>query len=165
LHTFDRVIVAVANNPQKAHMFTMEERIVQAKETLAGLTGMGLAPLANMDDPDLKRHPRLTRLMRYAYEHVEETYDFKHLYRYKAKYHPHAWERRYLCFLGRRLSPRILFATLQVRDAFSIRELLSQQQFGVETKNARLGFSRKVESWKHGASFVIGVCSALLFSS
>lgn len=129
------------------------------------MASMGLAPLANMDDPDLKRHPRLTRLMRYAYEHVENTYDFKHLYRYKAKYHPHAWERRYLCFLGRRLSPRMLLATLQVRAAFSLRELFSQQKSGAETKNARAGFSRKVESWKHAVSFVIGVCSAFLFSS
>ena len=129
------------------------------------MASMGLAPLANMDDPDLKRHPRLTRLMHFAYEHVENSYDFKHLYRYKAKYHPHVWERRYLCFLGRRLSPRVLFATLQVRAAFSARELFRQQQLGPETQNSHAGFSRKVESWKHAASFVIGMCSALLFSS
>jgi phosphatidylglycerol lysyltransferase len=129
------------------------------------IASMGLAPLANMDDPDLKNHPRLTSLMRYAYEHIENTYDFKHLYRYKAKYHPHAWERRYLCFLGRRLSPRVLFATLQVRAAFSLREFFRQRQSGAETQTAPAGFSRKVESWKHAASFVIGLCSALLFSS
>src|SRR6266850_3294386 len=129
------------------------------------IASMGLAPLANMDDPDLKRHPRLTRLMRFAYERVENSYDFKHLYRYKAKYHPHVWERRYLCFLGRRLTPRVLFATLQVRAAFSPLELFRQQQLGPETQNSHAGFSRKVESWKHTASFVIGLCSALLFSS
>jgi len=129
------------------------------------MASMGLAPLANMDDPDLKRHPRLTSLMRYAYEHIENTYDFKHLYRYKAKYHPHAWERRYLCFLGSRLSPRVLFATLQVRAAFSLRELFTQQQLGAETQSPHAGISGKVESWKHAASFVMGLCSALLFSS
>ncbi len=129
------------------------------------MASMGLAPLANMDDPDLKRHPRLTSLMRYAYEHIENTYDFKHLYRYKAKYHPHAWERRYLCFLGSRLSPRVLFATLQVRAAFSLRELFTQQRLGAETQNPHAGISGKVESWKHAASFVMGLCSALLFSS
>jgi phosphatidylglycerol lysyltransferase len=129
------------------------------------ITSMGLAPLANMDDPDLKRHPRLTRLMRFAYEHVENTYDFKHLYRYKAKYHPHAWERRYLCFLGRRLSPRVLFATLQVRAAFSLSEIFRKQRIGAEARNTHAGFSGKVESWKHAASFLVGLCSALLFSS
>src|SRR6267142_3381406 len=129
------------------------------------MASMGLAPLANMDDPDLKRHPRLTRLMRFAYERVENSYDFKHLYRYKAKYHPHVWERRYLCFLGHRLSPRVLFATLQVRAEFSLRELFRQQQSGAEAQNSDVGFSRKVESWKHAASFVTGLCSTLLFSS
>ena len=148
---------------------TMELLTTEIFRTLNGegyeIASMGLAPLANMDDPDLMRHPRLTRLMRFAYEHVEITYDFKHLYRYKAKYHPHAWERRYLCFLGRRLSPRALFATLQVRTALSLRELLRQQHPGAGTQTAPAGFSRKVDAWKHAASFVIGLCSALLFSS
>jgi phosphatidylglycerol lysyltransferase len=129
------------------------------------IASMGLAPLANLDDPDLKRHPRLTRLMRYAYDHVENTYDFKQLYRYKAKYHPHAWERRYLCFLGHRLSPRVLFATMQVRSAFSLRELFRREQSQAEVQDADAGFLRKVESWKHAATFVIGVCYALLFSA
>lgn len=129
------------------------------------IASMGLAPLANMDDPDLKRHPRLTRLMRYAYEHVENTYDFKHLYRYKAKYHPHAWERRYVCFHGRRLSPQMLYAMLQVREAFSIREIFRPRAADAENKRASPSFFRKVESWKHAASFVIGMCYALFISS
>ena len=129
------------------------------------MASMGLAPLANMDDPDLALHPRLTRLMRYLYDKVEKPYDFKHLYRYKAKYHPHAWERRYLCFLGRRLSPRMLFATLQVRAALSLGELLGQQQSAAEGRSAHSGFSRKVESWKNAVSFIAGVCSILLFSA
>jgi phosphatidylglycerol lysyltransferase len=127
------------------------------------MASMGLAPLANIDDPDLKRHPRFTRLMRFAYEHVDNMYDFKHLYRYKVKYHPHAWERRYLCFIGRRLSPRILLATLQVRETFSPREFLSRRTFG--TENVREDFSGKVEQWKHAASFLIGLCAALFFSA
>ena len=69
------------------------------------LGSMGLAPLAKLDDPDLRPYPRLTRLMRFAYERVEGAYDFKQLYRYKAKYHPHAWERRYLCSDRRRYHP------------------------------------------------------------
>jgi phosphatidylglycerol lysyltransferase len=129
------------------------------------IASMGLAPLANLDDPDLKRHPRLTRLMRLVYEHIENTYDFKHLYRYKAKYHPQAWERRYLCFHSARLTARMLYATLQVRAALSIRELFHRQQFGANNQKSNGSSSKKVESWKHAASFVIGVCSALLLSS
>ena len=129
------------------------------------MASMGLAPLANMDDPDLAQHPRLTRLMRYLYDKVEKPYDFKHLYRYKAKYHPHAWERRYLCFLGRRLSPRMLFATLQVRATLSLGELLGRQQSAAEGRSTHSSFSRKVESWKNAVSFIAGVCSILLFSA
>lgn len=125
------------------------------------LGSMGLAPLAKLDDPDLRPYPRLTRLMRFAYEKVEGAYDFKQLYRYKAKYHPHAWERRYLCFNRRRLSPRMLYATVQVRNAISLRDILKREQ---REASEGIEFLNRVESWKHTASFIIGLCSALLLS-
>lgn len=125
---------------------------------------MGLAPLAKLDDPDLSSHPRLTRLMQFAYDRVEGAYDFKHLYRYKAKYHPHAWERRYLCFNQRRLSPRMLYATVQVRNAISLHEILKRKRGNASSGNSRFELVKRVESWKHAASFVIGLCSALLLS-
>jgi phosphatidylglycerol lysyltransferase len=125
------------------------------------MASMGLAPLANIDDPDLDRHPRLRRLMQFAYERVEDTYDFKQLYRYKAKYHPHAWERRYFCFRPR-ISPRVLYATLQVRDAFSARELFSRIRSAPAARGPQIGLWGKIESWKHAASFIIGLCAALL---
>jgi len=123
------------------------------------MASMGLAPLALLDDPDLKKHPRLTRLMRFAYEQVNDTYDFKLLYRYKAKYHPHAWETRYLCFNRQRLSPRMLYAAVRVRNATTLMGLLRHRH------NEIRGFQQKLKSWKHAASFAIGVCSALLSSS
>jgi len=125
------------------------------------ICSMGLAPLAKLDDPDLLYHPRLTRLMRFAYERVEGVYDFKHLYRYKAKYHPSAWERRYLCFNQHRLSPLMLYATVQVRNAFSVRDLLSEYK---SRDKSEVGLLKRMESWKHAVSFVIGLCSALLLS-
>jgi hypothetical protein len=57
-----------------------------------------------LDDPDLLDHPVLARLMRFVYERVNINYDFKLLYRYKAKYHPHTWEPRYFCFNQRRFA-------------------------------------------------------------
>jgi phosphatidylglycerol lysyltransferase len=127
---------------------------------------MGLAPLASLDDPKLAEHPRLTNLMRFLYEHVDRTYDFKHLYRYKAKYRPHAWERRYLCFRPG-ICPRILYATLQVRDAFSLRELFRHRssQLVPSRRTAFGAVWSDLESWKHAASFVIGLFYALLFWS
>jgi len=128
------------------------------------LASMGLAPLARLDDPDLSRHPRLTKLMRFAYERIESAYDFKHLYRYKAKYHPQAWERRYLCFNQRRLSPRMLYATVQVRNAISFGELLKNKNRLLPKYSRGFPIKEKVQSWKHTASFVFGLCAALLLS-
>jgi phosphatidylglycerol lysyltransferase len=126
------------------------------------LGSMGLAPLAQLDDPDLRRHPRLTKLMRFAYERVEGTYDFKHLYRYKAKYHPHAWERRYLCFNQPNLSLRMLYATVNVRNAITLQDILKRHQKSAPVAGQGFGLSRKLESWKHTASFLIGLGSAFL---
>ncbi|HSB27365.1 MAG TPA: DUF2156 domain-containing protein [Pyrinomonadaceae bacterium] len=128
------------------------------------MCSMGLAPLAKLDDPDLISHPRLTKLMQFVYERVEGAYAFKHLYRYKAKYHPHAWERRYLCFNQRRLSARLLYATVQVRNPISLRDILKSDKRNDRVPNSRFQLVKRVESWRHAASFVIGLCSALLLS-
>jgi phosphatidylglycerol lysyltransferase len=118
------------------------------------MASMGLAPLALLDDPDLVDHPLLTRVMRFIYQRVNFSYDFKLLYRYKAKYHPHAWEPRYFCFNQRRLSLGMLYAVIHVRNATSLGRFLGQG-----------GFQQRVKTWKHAASIVIGFCWALLSSS
>jgi phosphatidylglycerol lysyltransferase len=118
------------------------------------MVSMGLAPLALLDDPDLLDHPVLTRLMRLVYTRFNSSYDFKLLYRYKAKYHPHAWEPRYFCFNQRRLSVGMVYAVLQVRNAVTLDRVFASR-----------GFSDIVKTWKHAASLIIGLCSALLSSS
>ena len=118
------------------------------------MASMGLAPLALLDDPDLLDHPVLARLMRFVFDKVSIGYDFKLLYRYKAKYHPHTWEPRYFCFNQRRLSLGMLYAVVQVRNAISLELVLGRR--GVQEKN---------KTWKHAASFILGFCWALLSSS
>jgi len=118
------------------------------------MASMGLAPLALLDDPDLLDHPVLARLMRFVYERVNINYDFKLLYRYKAKYHPHTWEPRYFCFNQRRISLSMLYAVVQVRNALSLEMILG-----------RGGFQEKFKTWKHAASFIVGFCWAWLSSS
>jgi phosphatidylglycerol lysyltransferase len=118
------------------------------------MASMGLAPLALLDDPDLLDHPVLARLMRFVFDKVNIGYDFKLLYRYKAKYHPHAWEPRYFCFNQRRLSLGMLYAVIQVRNAITLEMLLG-----------RRGFQEKFKTWKHAASFIVGFCWAWLSSS
>ena len=123
------------------------------------MASMGLAPLALLDDPDLSGHPRLTSLMRFVYQRVNSNYDFKLLYRYKAKYHPHAWEPCYFCFNQKRLTLRMVYAVVQVRNAISVGSLFRKRP------KEEKGFQGKVRSWKHAASFVVGLCSALLSST
>ena len=118
------------------------------------MASMGLAPLALLDDPDLLDHPVLARMMRFVYDRVNLNYDFKLLYRYKAKYHPHTWEPRYFCFNQRRLSLSMLYAVIQVRNALKLETLLG-----------RRGFHEKIKTWKHAASFIVGFCWALFSSS
>jgi phosphatidylglycerol lysyltransferase len=123
------------------------------------MASMGLAPLALLDDPDLSRHPRLTNLMRFVYQRVKNNYDFKLLYRYKAKYHPDAWEPRYLCFNQQRLSLRMIYAVIQVRNVITLGSLLRKRPKKIK------GFQEKAKSWKHAASFIVGLCSAIVSSS
>lgn len=118
------------------------------------MASMGLAPLALLDDPDLADHPFLTRLMRFIYQRVNVSYDFKLLYRYKAKYHPHAWEPRYFCFNQTRISIGMLYAIVQVRNAITVKRLLGQG-----------GFQQKARTWRHAASIIVGFCWALFSSS
>ena len=117
------------------------------------MASMGLAPLALLDDPDLLDHPVLARMMRFVYERVNLSYDFKLLYRYKAKYHPHSWEPLYFCFNQRRLSLSMLYAVVQVRNALTLEMLVG-----------RRGFQEKIQTWKHAAAFVVGFCWAWLSS-
>src|ERR1700752_445438 len=118
------------------------------------MASMGLAPLALLDDPDLLDHPLLARLMQFVYERVNINYDFKLLYRYKAKYHPHIWEPRYFCFNQRRLSLGMLYGVIQVRNALTLEMLIG-----------RRNFPEKIKTWKHAASFIVGFCWAWLSSS
>jgi phosphatidylglycerol lysyltransferase len=122
------------------------------------IASMGLAPLALLDDPDLNGHARLAKLMRLVYQRAHNNYDFKLLYRYKAKYHPHAWEPRYLCFNEKRLTLRMLYAVIQVRNAITLSSLFRRRNKKSE------GLREKVQSWKHVASFIVGLCSVLVSS-
>lgn len=119
------------------------------------MASMGVAPLALLDDPDLADHPLVAKTMRFVYQRVNTNYDFKRLFRYKAKYHPHAWEPRYFCFNQRRLSLSMVYALLRVRKNTPTLERFLGEQRIQET----------VKTWKHAASFIVGFCWALLSSS
>ena len=122
------------------------------------MASMGLAPLALLDDDDLNEHPRLVRLMRYLYERSNIGYDFKSLFRYKTKFHPHSWEPRYLCFNRTRLSMRIIFAVIQVRKPGCFADIVNLRRKEMKATDGMF------ESWRQAASFVVGLCAAILSS-
>lgn len=122
------------------------------------MASMGLAPLALLDDPDLEGHVLLARLMRLIYQRARSNYDFKLLYRYKAKYHPQVWEPRYLCFSSKRLDLRIVYAVIQVRKGNLVGSFFKNRNKSTQ------GIRETLQSWKHIASFIIAFCAAL-FSS
>jgi phosphatidylglycerol lysyltransferase len=129
------------------------EILRRLREEGCEMASMGVAPLALLDDPDLADHPLVARVMRLVYQRVNANYDFKRLYRYKAKYHPHAWEPRYFCFNQRRLSLNMLYALMRVRKTATFDSFARPE-----------GFQEKFKTWKYAASFVVGFCWALLSS-
>jgi lysylphosphatidylglycerol synthetase-like protein (DUF2156 family) len=128
------------------------------------MASMGLAPLANLEDADFAKHPRLAKLMRFVYERKGKGYDFKQLYRYKAKYHPHAWESRYLCFRPA-VSPRVLYATLKVRDAFSLPGAVKNQWCTLKLKSRTIvrALWTNLKSWKAAAFLTLASLCFFLF--
>ena len=122
------------------------------------MASMGLAPLALLDDPDLEVHAALARVMRLIYQRASSNYDFKLLYRYKAKYHPHLWTPRYLCFNSKRLDLRIVYAVIQVRKGNLVGSFFKNR------RKSNQGIRERLQSWKHVASFIFAFCAAL-FSS
>jgi phosphatidylglycerol lysyltransferase len=130
------------------------------------VVSLGLAPLAQLDDPDLARHPRLAKIMRLIYDKSKRVYDFRHLYRYKSKYHPHLWERRYLCFTPR-LSLRMFYALLQVRDAVGVREAIRRRPLASSpdvrpAPEPHKKLARLLNSWKGRVSGLVALAAALL---
>lgn len=97
---------------------TMELLTTEILATLArdgyAMATLGLAPLGDVSAEDTLRHPHFARGARFVYEHLSRPIDFKGLHQYKRKYHPHAWEPRYLCFRPC-IGPRLLYAALAVR--------------------------------------------------
>ncbi len=151
---------------------TMELLTTEIIERLAAegclVASLGIVPLANLDDPDLARHPRLARLMRFTYERIEGADDFKSLFRDRAQYRPHAWEPRYLCFRSR-LSPSMLYATWQVRDAATSAEMLRSvvsravgDHRPLQEMSLKQKFQVTAASCRHAATFVAGFCAAVL---
>jgi phosphatidylglycerol lysyltransferase len=59
---------------------------------------MGMAPLVNEHYSDVPQNIYLTKLLQWLYQYGEKLYPFSSLYKFKAKFHPHWWESKYLAY-------------------------------------------------------------------
>ena len=80
---------------------------------------LGVAPLAGLDDE--KAEP-VEKLLRFVYDHLNECYGFKDLYRAKEKYSPTEWIPAYYIYLPKFLTPDMFYAVVKIQNNNVIRE-------------------------------------------
>lgn len=59
---------------------------------------MGMVPLVNEHYSDVPQNIYLAKLLQWLYQYGEKFYPFSSLYKFKAKFHPHWWESKYLAY-------------------------------------------------------------------
>ena len=80
---------------------------------------LGVAPLAGLDDE--KAEP-VEKLLRFVYDHLNECYGFKDLYRAKEKYSPTEWIPAYYIYLPKFPTPDMFYAVVKIQNNNVIRE-------------------------------------------
>ena len=80
---------------------------------------LGVAPLAGLDDE--KAEP-VEKLLRFVYDHLNECYGFKDLYRAKEKYSPTEWVPAYYIYLPKFPTPDMFYAVVKIQNNNVIRE-------------------------------------------
>lgn len=80
---------------------------------------LGVAPLAGLDDE--KAEP-VEKLLHFVYDHLNECYGFKDLYRAKEKYSPTEWIPAYYIYLPKFPTPDMFYAVVKIQNNNVIRE-------------------------------------------
>ncbi len=77
-------------------LLTTSFRLLQ--EMGSQIVTMGMAPLVNEHYSDVPQNIYLAKLLQWLYQYGEKFYPFSSLYKFKAKFHPHWWESKYLAY-------------------------------------------------------------------
>ena len=85
------------------------------REEGAKSVSMGLAPLANLVEPD-QRPNSVEKLLNFVYEHLNACYGFKSLYRAKENYSPTEWMPGYYAWLPRTPDPSMFYAVVRIQN-------------------------------------------------
>lgn len=76
-------------------------------------TSLGVAPLAGLKEENASF---MEKLLEFVYEHLNQCYGFKDLYRAKEKYSPTVWEPSYYAYLPKIPSPDMFYAVVKIQN-------------------------------------------------
>ena len=80
---------------------------------------LGVAPLAGLENDS--SNP-VEKLLRFAYDHLNDCYGFRDLYRAKEKYSPTEWVPSYYVYLPKILTPDMFYALVTIQNPHQIQE-------------------------------------------
>ena len=80
---------------------------------------LGVAPLAGLETDS--SNP-VEKLLRFAYDHLNDCYGFRDLYRAKEKYSPTEWVPSYYVYLPKIPTPDMFYALVTIQNPHQIRE-------------------------------------------
>ena len=100
----------------------MEKIIYEAflvfKEEGVEYGSLGVAPLAGLD---VKSKNPIEHLLQFVYDHLNDCYGFRDLYRAKEKYSPTEWVPSYYAYLPKYPTPGMFYATVEIQNPHGIR--------------------------------------------
>ena len=87
---------------------------------------LGVAPLAGLKEENASL---MEKLLEFVYEHLNQCYGFKDLYRAKEKYSPTVWEPSYYAYLPKIPSPDMFYAVVKIQNPQNILEIFQTVKF------------------------------------
>ena len=102
---------------------------------------LGVAPLAGLDRES--RNP-VERLLDFVYDHLNDCYGFRDLFRAKEKYSPTEWVPSYYAYLPKLPSPSMLYAVVEIQNPKGIRGYVKSMVTG-EARRIAAALAREKE--------------------
>ena len=90
---------------------------------------LGVAPLAGLDD---EKAGLVEQFLRFIYNHLNDCYGFKDLYRAKEKYSPTEWLPAYYVYLPKHPTPALFSAVGKIQNTDSIKEGIGSIYHGLK---------------------------------
>ena len=102
---------------------------------------LGVAPLAGLDRES--RNP-VERLLDFVYDHLNDCYGFRDLFRAKEKYSPTEWVPSYYAYLPKLPGPSMLYAVVEIQNPKGIRGYVKSMVTG-EARRIAAALAREKE--------------------